>query len=134
MVTEYGMSERLGPLKFGHRHGNPFLGRDLMEDRNYSEDVAKAIDEEVRSVIDRSYNHAHEILAANRELMDKIAAVLLERETIGREEFLALMRGDVLPPIPKSEPPAAPTAPVTDTEERRTPHSPPPLRPRPEPA
>jgi cell division protease FtsH len=133
MVTEYGMSERLGPLKLGHRHGNPFLGRDLMEDRNYSEEVAKAIDEEVRAIIDSCYQRARQMLEENRELMDKIANVLLERETIGREEFLALLRGDTLPEPQRPEPPAAPNAPVTEQEEKRAPHAPP-LRPRPEPA
>jgi cell division protease FtsH len=134
MVTEYGMSERLGPLKFGHRHGNPFLGRDLMEDRNYSEDVAIAIDEEVRSIIDQSYKKAQQVLEDHRELMDRIVDVLLVRETIGREEFLALMRGETLPERQPELPPAAPNAPVDQPGERRAPHAPPPLRPRPEPA
>jgi cell division protease FtsH len=134
MVTEYGMSERLGPLKFGHRHGNPFLGRDLMEDRNYSEDVAKAIDEEVRNIMEGSYERAREVLDQHRELMDKMVDVLLERETIGRDEFLALMRGETLPEPPASAPPATPTAPAEAPEERRPPHTPPPLRTRPEPA
>ena len=134
MVTEYGMSERLGPLKFGHRHGNPFLGRDLMEDRNYSEEVATAIDEEVRSIIETSYGKAKELLEQHRELMDKIVVVLLERETIGREEFLALMRGEPLPAPSQPKPPAAPPTPVEEPEERRAPHTPTPLRPRAEPA
>jgi cell division protease FtsH len=134
MVTEYGMSERLGPLKFGHRHGNPFLGRDLMEDRNYSEDVAKAIDEEVRAIVEGCYRRAQQLLDENREMMDRIVAVLLERETIGREEFLALMRGETLPDRPEPTPPAAPNAPVTETDEKRAPHAPPPLRPHAEPA
>jgi cell division protease FtsH len=134
MVTEYGMSERLGPLKFGHRHGNPFLGRDLMEDRNYSEDVATAIDEEVRAIIDQSYQKAREVLEERRELMDRIVEVLLVRETIGREEFLALMRGETLPERQPELPPPAPNAPVDQPGERRAPHAPPPLRPRPEPA
>jgi len=133
MVTEYGMSERLGPLKLGHRHGNPFLGRDLMEDRNYSEEVAKAIDEEVRSIMEASYERARKVLEENRELMDQIVEVLLVRETIGRDEFLALMRGEPLPePPPKPTPPAAPASPA-DTTEKRAPQTPS-LRPRAEPA
>ena len=133
MVTEYGMSQRLGPLKFGHRHGNPFLGRDLMEDRNYSEDVAKAIDEEVRAIVEQSYERAQNILEQNRDLMDRIVEVLLERETIGRAEFLALMRGEPLPEPKAPTPPAAPAAPADEPEERRAPHTPA-FRPRPEPA
>src|SRR5207253_1007641 len=115
------------------RHGNPFLGRDIMEDRNYSEDVAKAIDEEVRSIMEGCYQRAQELLDQNRELMDRIVDVLLERETIGREEFLALMRGETLPEPSQPTPPASPNAPA-EPEEKRQPHAPPPLRPRPEPA
>ncbi len=133
MVTEYGMSERLGPLKLGHRHGNPFLGRDLMEDRNYSEDVAKAIDEEVRAIIEASYQSAKQLLEANKELMHKVAAALLERETLGREEFLALIAGLPMPdpPAPKTPPAAPPVA--TEEPERRSPQAPA-FRPGPQPA
>jgi cell division protease FtsH len=134
MVTEYGMSDRLGPLKFGQRSGNPFLGRDLMEDRNYSEDVARAIDEEVKSLIDQAYSRAKEVLEQHRELMDKMVEVLLERETIGRAEFLALLRGEPLPAPTRPQPPTAPNAPTDEAESKRSPQSSPPLRPRPEPA
>ena len=133
MVMEYGMSDRLGPQKLGHRHGNPFLGRDLMEDRNYSEDVAKSIDEEVRTIIESCYGRAEQILQENRELMDRIVEVLLERETLNREQFLALMRGDVLPEPQKPEPPAEST-PERPVEEERRPSPAPPLIAKPEPA
>jgi cell division protease FtsH len=91
MVCEFGMSEKLGPLTLGRRHGNPFLGRDLMEDRNYSEEVASAIDQEVRRIVDECYERARNILSANRLLMRRIVEVLLEKETIEHEEFIALM-------------------------------------------
>ncbi len=94
MVCDYGMSDRLGMVRLGRRSGNPFLGRDLMEDRDYSEDVAKAIDEEVRAIIDQGYERAREILTENRDTMDMIAEVLLEKETLTREEFLALLNGE----------------------------------------
>ncbi len=93
MVCEYGMSERLGMVRLGRRHGNPFLGRDLMEDRDYSEEIAKAIDEEVRMFIDQGYQRAREILTENRAKMDEIADVLLERESLSRDEFIALLDG-----------------------------------------
>lgn len=93
MVCEYGMSEKLGNLTFGRRHGNPFLGRDIMEDRNYSEEVAYAIDQEVRAIIDECFRRAVDILSKNRDKMEEIVRVLLQRETIEREEFLALMEG-----------------------------------------
>jgi len=135
MVTEFGMSERLGPLKFGQRHGNPFLGRDLMEDRNYSEEVATAIDEEVRSIIEQCYGRAKEVLAEQRELMERIVAVLLVRETIDRAQLLALMRGETIPDVvPPPIPPAAPSAPAEGGDAERRAPQPPPLRSRPEPA
>jgi cell division protease FtsH len=93
MVCEYGMSEKLGNLTFGRRHGNPFLGRDIMEDRNYSEEIAYAIDQEVRAIIDECFRRAVDILTTNRDKMDEIVRVLLQKETIEREEFLALMEG-----------------------------------------
>jgi len=109
MVCEFGMSDTLGPVTLGRRHGNPFLGRDIMEDRNYSEDVAKAIDSEVKKIIDESYQRAEQILIENKERMAEIVQVLLEKETLEAEQFKALMRGEKLPPeAPKTsgEPPA----------------------------
>ena len=122
MVCEYGMSDRLGMVRLGRRHGNPFLGRDLMEDRDYSEEIAKAIDAEVRSIIDGCYARARDILTENRAKMDEIATILLEKETLTREEFLALLsgeaniddirRGMVAPPPPTLPPTTGITAPV----------------------
>lgn len=98
MVTEYGMSERLGTLKIGNRNENPFMGRgSSYEDRNYSEEVARAIDEEVRAIMDQCYEIARQILMENREIMERIATVLLEKETLEREEFLRLMKGAKVP-------------------------------------
>lgn len=139
MVCEYGMSDRLGPLRLGRRHGNPFLGRDIMEDRDYSEDVARAIDEEVRAIIDQGYERARRILSDNREKMDEICVILLEKETLTREEFLALLNGEMtIDDIRKNmiEPPHTPTTP----EEKPPMVTPPvdepriPARLRPEPA
>jgi cell division protease FtsH len=94
MVCEYGMSDRLGMVRLGRRHGNPFLGRDLMEDRDYSEEVARAIDEEVRAFIDQGHERARQILLEHRAKMDEIAEVLLEKETLTQEEFLALLNNE----------------------------------------
>ncbi|RPF42502.1 membrane protease FtsH catalytic subunit [Thermodesulfitimonas autotrophica] len=91
MIMEYGMSEELGPLTFGHKHDTPFLGRDIARDRNYSEEIAYAIDREVRRVIDDCYNRAREILTANRDKLELVANRLIEQETIEAEEFAALM-------------------------------------------
>ncbi len=95
MITEYGMSERLGPLTFGHGHENQvFLGRDISRERNYSEEVAAIIDQEVKSLVEGAYNRAKEILKQERHKLDKIVAALLEKETLNREEFDALFQKD----------------------------------------
>lgn len=113
MVCEYGMSDQIGPLTVGKRHANPFLGRDMMEDRNYSEEMAMAIDKEIRLTMDQAYERAKAILNENREKMDVIVKVLLEKETLEREEFEALMEGATLNSIQSaddSEKPAQPEA------------------------
>ncbi len=134
MVCEYGMSDRLGPLRLGRRHGNPFLGRDLMEDRDYSEEVARAIDEEVRSFIDQGYARARDILSENRVKMDEIAEILLEKETLTREEFLALLNGEATADDIRRgqlEPPTPPAPGLTTQAEPETPRLPTRLRPEP---
>ncbi len=98
MVTEYGMSEKLGTLALGNRSRNPFLGRSVQEDRNYSEDVARQIDEEVRAIVDTAYARAHQILTEHRDKMERVVSALIEHETLDREQFLAVMRGESLPP------------------------------------
>ena len=99
MVCEYGMSSRLGTLALGRRSHNPFLGRDYNDERNYSEEVAKMIDEEVRAIVDRCHSRATEILSTHREKLDAVVQALLERETLTREDFLTVMAGDTLPPM-----------------------------------
>ncbi len=124
MVCQYGMSDRIGPLVIGGRQGNPFLGRDWMEERNYSEEIAVEIDQEVRAIIDQCYNRAKGILSDNRLKMDEIAKVLLEKESIERDEFVALMH-DAIPPkaSQQSLPPvaSAPTAPAPEPLKEKTP-------------
>jgi len=112
MVCEYGMSERLGPVVLGTRHGNPFLGRDWNEERNYSETIAVEIDKEVRSIIDECYERSRQILTENRVKMDEIVRVLLEKEMLEREDFLALMEGAKAPQV--AAPPAAPQTPPSE--------------------
>jgi cell division protease FtsH len=97
MVCEYGMSDRLGPVVLGTRHGSPFLGRDWNEERNYSETIALEIDKEVRSIIDECYERSRVILTENRAKMDEIVRVLLEKEMLEREDFIALMEGAIAP-------------------------------------
>ncbi len=97
MVCEYGMSEKLGTLALGRRSHNPFLGRDYNDERNYSEDVARQIDEEVRDIVDRCHRRAIELLNVHRDKLDSVVEALLDRETLDRDEFLAVLEGGVLP-------------------------------------
>jgi len=99
MVMEWGMSEKLGPLTFGNPGSEDlvFLGRDISRDRNYSEEIAAAIDSEVRDIVEGCYARALNILSEHRDRLDALVAVLKERETISKEEFLAIMEGRELP-------------------------------------
>jgi len=99
MVCEYGMSEKLGTLAIGRRSHNPFLGRDYNDERNYSEDIARQIDEEVRSIVDHCHSRATDLVQTHREELDRVVQALLERETLTREEFLAVMAGETLEPM-----------------------------------
>ena len=96
MVTEYGMSDRLGPLSFGKRDELVFLGREIGEQRNYSDDVAKTIDEEVRAIIDRAYERAMDVLITHRPKLEALAEKLVAEETVDSPEFEALFSD--LPP------------------------------------
>jgi cell division protease FtsH len=87
MVCEYGMSDTLGPLTLGRRHKEVFLGKDIAEDRNYSEEVAYTIDKEVRSIIDSAYEQARKLIVENRDKLDKLTTILLEKEVLEREEI-----------------------------------------------
>ncbi|MBR4749691.1 MAG: ATP-dependent zinc metalloprotease FtsH [Abditibacteriota bacterium] len=90
MICELGMSENLGPIVFGKHSGNPFLGKDIYESRNYSESVAQAIDAEIKRIIEECYARTEEILLARRDALDRLAGILEEKETIERDEFLSV--------------------------------------------
>ncbi|MCZ2098531.1 MAG: ATP-dependent zinc metalloprotease FtsH [Anaerolineae bacterium] len=108
MVTRWGMSPKLGPRVFGQKEELIFLGREIGEQRDYSESVAEVIDEEVHEIVSTAYTRALDVLRENRDKLDAVAERLIEVETLGREEFLELM-GD-RPPGPASEPPGEPAA------------------------
>ncbi len=133
MVTEFGMSEKLGPLSLGRRHGPVFLGRDLVETRNYSEEIAYEIDKEVRRIIDECYQRARDALLGARERLNRLAKALLERESLEGEQIEKVLAGEPLEP----EAPAVPAAmagPGLKTEPPR-PEAPlpaPTLKPKPE--
>ncbi len=98
MVTEFGMSDRMGPLSFGKRDEMIFLGREIGEQRNYSDDVAKMIDEEVRAIIDRAYERATQVLIQYRDRLDRLADKLIAEETVDADAFETIFDG--LPPKP----------------------------------
>lgn len=91
IITEYGMSEELGPLTFGRRQEQVFLGRDIARDRNYSEAVAFSIDKEARRIMDEAYNRAKQILTENMDKLHLIASTLMEKETLEADEFETLI-------------------------------------------
>lgn len=91
MVTVYGMSKRLGPLTFGDREELIFLGREIAEQRNYSDEIAEEIDQEVRRIVEEAYQRAKQVLTAYRAQLEAVARRLLEVETIDRQEFEALI-------------------------------------------
>jgi cell division protease FtsH len=93
MITQYGMSESLGPLTFGHDPGQPFVGRDYGMGQEYSDETADKIDGEIRRVIGEAYDMAGKILNEHRDELDKISLLLIDKETIDREEFEALVAG-----------------------------------------
>ena len=90
MVTQFGMTERLGAIKYGQEQGEVFLGRDMGHARDYSEEVAAAIDGEVRSLIETAHQEAYEILVNNRDILDRLVLELLERETLDKAEVEAV--------------------------------------------
>ncbi len=91
MITEYGMSESLGPMTFGNKQDEIFLGRDFTRSRNYSEEVAAAIDKEMKRIIDEAYQIARNLLEKNIDKLHRVAERLLEKEKIDRNEFLEII-------------------------------------------
>ena len=93
MVMRFGMSERLGPRVFGHDRSMPFLGREFSAEPDYSDEVAREIDDEVRRIVEDAHQTSKDILSEHREHLDTISRILLERETIEADEFIALLEG-----------------------------------------
>jgi cell division protease FtsH len=112
MVMRFGMSERLGPRVFGHDRGQPFLGREFSSEPDYSDEIAREIDDEIRRIVESAHQTAKDLLTDKREDLDNISNVLLERETIDAEQFVALLDGasveDVFADDEESSQPAEP--------------------------
>ena len=114
MVTEYGMSDRLGPQQFGEKNGEVFLGRDFGRQPNYSDDIASVIDDEIRRFIDEAHATALDILTLHRAVLERFAKSLMEKETLDSNDIGEIFKG--LPPWTKPEDPSVPLlAPVSGT-------------------
>lgn len=109
MVTKYGMSEKLGPIVFGDQSNEVFLGKSFNHVRNYSENVAAKIDEEIEVIIKNAYSNTEKILSENLDKLHSVASALLEREKISGEEFRKLMNGEALDEVKKIETPTEET-------------------------
>jgi cell division protease FtsH len=110
MVTQFGMSERIGAIKLGQSQGEVFLGRDMGHQRDYSEEVASVVDDEVRRLIENAHDEAWEVLVENRGVLDALVVALLERETLNKEEL-----AEIFAPIVKR-----PERPVWLSSDRRS--------------
>ncbi len=120
MVTRWGMSDKLGPMAFGKKEELVFLGREIGEQRDFSEAVAEEIDSEVRSLVDSAHKLAGKLLKKHNDKLDEVANYLLEHETLELDQFEALWNGEPIPP-PKPPPSAPPSSDITeDVEEEAT--------------
>jgi cell division protease FtsH len=108
----FGMSDKLGPRVFGHDHGMPFLGREFSAEPDYSDEIAREIDDEIRRVIEGAHQEAKDILTDHRDALEKISQVLVKRETIEKEEFTALLEGRTEEEVFGPDQPSGPELPL----------------------
>ena len=133
MVMRFGMSEKLGPRVFGHDHGQPFLGREFSAEPDYSDEIAREIDDEIRRIVEEAHQTARSVLEDHRDKLDLTSDVLLRRETIEREQFIELLEGKTEEEVFGAEEPAIPVPPPPTPEapERKPVPAPAPKLPRP---
>ena len=132
MVMRFGMSERLGPRVFGHDRGQPFLGREFSAEPDYSDEIAREIDDEIRRIVEAAHQTAKDLLNEKREALDTISKILLERETIDAEQFVALLEGKPEDEVfVDEEEPAQPVEPAPEPERAQREGARPMPRPRP---
>jgi cell division protease FtsH len=127
MIMRFGMSEKLGPRVLGRNHDMPFLGREMGAEPDYSEEIAKEIDDEIRRVIEEAHDKATNVLRDHMDELHKLSAILIERETIDKSQFERLLHGESEESIFAEEPAAAETEPETEAEKK------PAIRPQPRP-
>jgi cell division protease FtsH len=94
MIMRYGMSEKLGPRVLGRNQDMPFLGREMASEPDYSEELAREIDDEIRRVIEQAHDNARTVLEQHMDELHRLSAILIERETIDKDQFLRLLAGE----------------------------------------
>jgi cell division protease FtsH len=119
MVMRFGMSEKLGPRVFGHEHAQPFLGREFSSEPDYSDEIAREIDDEIRRIVETAHQSAKDILTQHRESLGTISEILIKRETIEREQFEALLDGQTEEEVFGAEAPPPPEVPLPPGEKER---------------
>ncbi len=121
MVMRFGMSEKLGPRVFGHDHGQPFLGREFSAEPDYSDEIAREIDDEIRRIVETAHVQAKDILSERKPALEKLSDILIKRETIEREQFEALLEGQTEEQVFGAEAPAPPQIPIPPAAPERAP-------------
>ena len=121
MVMRFGMSEKLGPRVFGHDHGMPFLGREFSAEPDYSDEIAREIDDEIRRIVESAHVQAKELLTTYKSSLAKLSEILIKRETIEREQFEALLDGGTEEEVFGAEAPPPPEVPLPPAPAERAP-------------
>jgi cell division protease FtsH len=121
MIMRFGMSEKLGPRVLGRNHDMPFLGRDMGNEPDYSEEIAREIDDEIRRVIEEGHSTAHRVLQEHMDELHQISRILIERETIDKEQFERLLAGDDEADVFPAEAAPAPSGGEPEGERERKP-------------
>jgi cell division protease FtsH len=121
MIMRFGMSEKLGPRVLGRNHDQPFLGREIGAEPDYSDEIAREIDDEIRRVIEESHDAAHRILRAHMDELHKLSRILIERETIDKDQFERLLAGEDESSVFVDDVAPEPAVPETEEEKKRAP-------------
>jgi cell division protease FtsH len=121
MIMRFGMSEKLGPRVLGRNHDMPFLGREMGNEPDYSDEIAREIDDEIRRVIEEAHQSATRVLSEHMDVLHRISAILIERETIDKDQYERLLAGESAETVfPEEEAPGA-LLPPSEEERKRLP-------------
>jgi cell division protease FtsH len=121
MVMRFGMSEKLGPRVLGRNHDMPFLGREMGAEPDYSEEIAREIDDEIRRIIEEAHETALRVLREHMNELHRVSMILIERETIDKDQFERLLAGESAESVFADETPAPAPAPQAEEEKKRLP-------------